>query len=405
MPNKAVHACVSSSPHPQCIVVPGPVTNLVTDYTTQLSQEVTMFVNCLSEIDSALSQVNVLMSEVNSKLELCSAESKKLILSRLSNILSEMMWAVSLSADESSDTESNVSSYSADVESLAWDSSEDFYYKLYYEEEEDEDYMEERSLEIDDHGPIDISEDSSADKEAVHEEDEDNVAAEDSRKVVRIVRKIPASPGWIAPKLIPAFETDSESDVEEGVETVPPPEDTSAAKFVTEMSAKIGNLAPGGSYKVVRPLKYKIDLTNVNERFLQNIPKPQLYPILGVSQDPKFYQKDGQNKILTTTTNTGTQNPATCVTHMEQCTDIQPISGLFQSLMIPSMDTCGRITSGLSRPRWTMVFPPPEDPGLRHGGEAGLLVDGGLGGATHQHKPAPRYVHYVDRCLVLLHYL
>ena len=33
------------------------------------------------------------------------------------------------------------------------------------------------------------------------------------------------------------------------------------------------------------------------------------------------------------------------------------------------------------------MFPPP-DPGLRHGGEAGLLVDGGLGGATHQHDPA-----------------
>ena len=180
---------------------------------------VTMFVNCLSEIDSALGQVNVLMSEVNSKLELCSAESRKLILSRLSNILSEMMWAVSLSADESSDTEceSNVSSYSADVESLAWDSSEDFYYKLYYEEEGDEDYEEERSLEIDDHGPIEISEDSSEDKESVPE---DNVAEEDSRKVVRIVRKIPASPGWIAPKLIPAFETDSENDIEEGKETV-----------------------------------------------------------------------------------------------------------------------------------------------------------------------------------------
>ena len=48
------------------------------------------------------------------------------------------------------------------------------------------------------------------------------------------------------------------------------------------------------------------------------------------------------------------------------------------------------------------MFPPPEDPGLRRGGEAGLLVDGGLGGATHQHDPAPP-VHYVDRCLVLIH--
>ena len=67
-----------------------------------------------------------------------------------------------------------------------------------------------------------------------------------------------------APKsgpFVPVSSSDEEeNDVEAGVETVPPPEDTSAAKFVTEMSAKIGNLAPGGSYKVVRPLKYKIDL-------------------------------------------------------------------------------------------------------------------------------------------------
>ena len=101
-----------------------------------------------------------------------------------------------------------------------------------------------------------------------------------------------------------------------------------------------------------------------------------------------FIKKMDKMKILTTTTDDGTQNPATCVTHMEQCTDIPPMLGLFQSLMTPSMDTCGRTDSGPSRPRWTMVFPPPEDPGLRRGGEAGLLVDGGLGGATHQHDPA-----------------
>ena len=97
-------------------------------------------------------------------------------------------------------------------------------------------------------------------------------------------------------------------------------------------------------------------------------------------------------KILTTTTNTTTENPAIFATHMDKCMDIKLMWGLFQSLMTPSMDTCGRITSGLSRPRWTMVFPPPEDPGLRRGGEAGLLVDGGLGGATHQHKSARLYV-------------
>ena len=49
-----------------------------------------------------------------------------------------------------------------------------------------------------------------------------------------------------------------------------------------------------------------------------------------------------------------------------------------------------------------MVFLPPEDPGL-HGGEAGLLDDAGLGGATHQHNPARLLcVHNVARCLVLI---
>ena len=125
-----------------------------------------MFVNCLSEIDFTLSQVNVLLSEVNSKLELCSAESRKLVLSRLSNILSEMMWAVSLSADEGSGSECDVSSYSADVESLAWDSSEDLY-KIYYNDTEDDHDYDERIYEDDDHGPMDSSVDTSPDVEDV----------------------------------------------------------------------------------------------------------------------------------------------------------------------------------------------------------------------------------------------
>ena len=72
---------------------------------------------------------------------------------------------------------------------------------------------------------------------------------------------------------------------------------------------------------------------------------------------------------------------------METFMDTILMWGLFQSLMTPSMGTCGRMAGGFSRPRWTMVSL-REDPGLRHGGEAVSLVDGGLGGATHQHDPA-----------------
>ena len=73
----------------------------------------------LSEVDVALSQVNVLLSEVNSKLESCPVDSRRSVLSRLSNILSRMMWAVSLTSEESSESECDATSYSGDVESLS----------------------------------------------------------------------------------------------------------------------------------------------------------------------------------------------------------------------------------------------------------------------------------------------
>ena len=34
---------------------------------------------------------------------------------------------------------------------------------------------------------------------------------------------------------------------------------------------------------------HTIDLKNVNARFINNIPKPNRYPVLGVSNDPDFY--------------------------------------------------------------------------------------------------------------------
>ena len=36
---------------------------------------------------------------------------------------------------------------------------------------------------------------------------------------------------------------------------------------------------------------HTIDIFNVNSRFIENIPKPNSYPVLGVSQDPDFYHK------------------------------------------------------------------------------------------------------------------
>ena len=44
--------------------------------------------------------------------------------------------------------------------------------------------------------------------------------------------------------------------------------------------------------EAVPEIKYHtIDLYNVNKRFIENIPKPNRYPVLGVSNDPDFYHK------------------------------------------------------------------------------------------------------------------
>jgi len=196
-----------------------------------------MFVSCLSEIDVALSQVNVLLSEVNSKLESCPAESRRNVLSRLSNILSEMMWAVSLSSEGSSESECDATSYSADVESLSWDNSEDLY-RLYYDDDEEEED------ENGDHGPIQFSDDP--DEESSPPQSEINFNSN-----VNIFKK-KASPemALCAPKSgppVPVSSSDEEEDdVKEDVDAISPPEDNGAAKFVTEMSVKIANLAPGG---------------------------------------------------------------------------------------------------------------------------------------------------------------
>ena len=253
--------------------------------TTQKCHKVRMFVSesCLSEVDICLSQVNTLLSEVNTKLAICPVEVRKLILPRIQCILSEVEWTVSMSSDESSDSDGDDgSSYCADVESLSWDSSGDIY-RLYYDEDEN---YEGRSSEIDDHGPIDFSEESSADDEVVPDED----------KVVKVVRKVPASPGWIAPKLCPIYEMDSsDEELDHNCETVPDATKDDGVRFVDEMLTKIISLAPNGIYKVTkirRPLKYTIDLTKVNQFFLRNIPKPDYFPILGCSEDPEFYSNE-----------------------------------------------------------------------------------------------------------------
>ena len=94
-------------------------------------RRVKMSVNVMSSVDMKLSEVHNLLVEVNKELSGSPDVSRSHVLSRVQYILSEMQWTVSLSSDESSDSGSVISSYSADVESLSWDSSGDIY-RLYY---------------------------------------------------------------------------------------------------------------------------------------------------------------------------------------------------------------------------------------------------------------------------------
>ena len=253
-----------------------------------------MSVNVMSSVDMKLSEVHNLLVEVNKELSGSPDVSRCHVLSRVQYILSEMQWTVSMSSDESSDS---ASCYSADIESLSWDSSGDVYRLYYDEDEENYDEESERSYETDDHGPIEVSVDSSA--EAEDESKSEDFNFNGSRSVVKVVRKVPASPGWVAPKLIPAFETDSSNeDSDHECETAPDATATAeddGVSFVDEMLAKINSLAPNGIFKVSRvrkPLKYTIDLTKVNQFFLRNIPKPEYLPILGCSEDPNFYSDE-----------------------------------------------------------------------------------------------------------------
>ena len=108
-----------------------------------------MFVQyCLSEVsevDQSLSKVNVLLTEINTKLSRCPFIPRKDLLSRISPILSEIEWTVYLTQNESKcdSTEDD-----EEKESLAWDSAEDF---TLYEEDDGDDN---ESSEDDDHGPI-----------------------------------------------------------------------------------------------------------------------------------------------------------------------------------------------------------------------------------------------------------
>ena len=216
--------------------------------------------------------MNILLSEVNKKLDDCPEDSRSAILPRVYHIVSELEWTMSLSKRdlECEDGEKENCTYSgalspplssdcSDAESLTWDNFEENFYKLYYDEnyadDEDEDFNE-RKFDDDDHGPIKFST-SSHDESSKDEENHSDFKAEQDKDV------------------------QTEDD---------------CSKFVKEMSEKINLLASDGKYKVVRPIKYTIDFTRTNKFFMRNIPDPKSFPIHGCSQDPEFYVRQCRNQ-------------------------------------------------------------------------------------------------------------
>ena len=55
--------------------------------------------------------------------------------------------------------------------------------------------------------------------------------------------------------------------------------------FVNKMSATLEKLAPMSTYHITRPKLFKVDLAQVNSRFLGNIPRPKEYPVLGCMEE------------------------------------------------------------------------------------------------------------------------
>ena len=264
-----------------------------------------MFVRyCLSEVsevDIALSKVNVLLAEVNTKLSKCPFIPKKDLLSRISPILSEIKWTVYLTQENSECAQSISDVGEEDDKSLAWDSGEDF--NLYEEDDGDD----EKSSEDDDHGPIKFSDSESDDEvpppppgQLSLESKEDFVKLVLMKKEMGFINGQKASSGAIlrapewGPPLPESSDEDDENMAESRPESVPDtPAEDECAKYVKEMTTRINLLAPDGKYKVTKPLKYKVDFNKMNSHFIRNIPEPVFYPVLGCSQDPDFYRQEG----------------------------------------------------------------------------------------------------------------
>ena len=263
----------------------------------------------LSDVDSILSQVNVLLTEANMKLSQCPdpVQSRNFILSRVQHILEEVQWTVSLSEEDVSSNNNN--NTSPDV-SMEWDDfGEESYYQTVFIDEETE--CE------DDHGQCSVhtgvsSADDSDDSLPLSQptpRGQEILDHYNRSKFDVDVSHCPTNPEmviltpvlrkFIPPKTGPPIPVssseedanDEDEDFNEDMSEIVP--DDVSKKYIEAMCAKIELLAPDGVFKIAKPVEYKIDLSKVNYSFrVRNIPDPGYYPVLGVSQDPNFYDRE-----------------------------------------------------------------------------------------------------------------
>ena len=305
-------------------------------------------VSLISEVDLIMSQVNVLLSEVAMKLSKCPVEANKL-LPRVNNILSEMMWIVNLSKSATADNCFADFDHGGDV-SLEWDDENNIinysneYYSLFHDDALDDQTP-------DDHEEVDLIPDDDLDSFAKSEDqvpelcindkviedededkDEEDGIYDDENIADRVMSRrrsrkmsLTFSPASDASSILfgQAAAVSASSAPSENV-----PTKSQANNFISSLLTFVSRIAPGDVFSATKSVRRKkkrmmksvhpvlrclfkhsldlftpapgpvlnqrppvpvVDWTRVNERSLGNLPKPQMFPKLGCSDDPNIY--------------------------------------------------------------------------------------------------------------------
>ena len=305
-------------------------------------------VSLISEVDLIMSQVNVLLSEVAMKLSKCPVEANKL-LPRVNNILSEMMWIVNLSKSATADNCFADFDHGGDV-SLEWDDENNIinysneYYSLFHDDALDDQTP-------DDHEEVDLIPDDDLDSFAKSEDqvpelcindkviedededkDEEDGIYDDENIADRVMSRrrsrkmsLTFSPASDASSILfgQAAAVSASSAPSENV-----PTKSQANNFISSLLTFVSRIAPGDVFSATKSVRRKkkrmmksvhpvlrclfkhsldlftpapgpvlnqrppvpvVDWTRVNERSLGNLPKPQMFPKLGCSEDANIY--------------------------------------------------------------------------------------------------------------------